>query len=91
MKKDDKGVYKKYVVNDINLDEVDKILNDHITTYSKKFDLFYKICIFEIEFDNIYTAVIETNYYYNIDSDNIKSFLLYYIDSCQLAGYKFIR
>ena len=33
--KDDKGVYKKYVVNKINLDEVDKTLNDHITTYSK--------------------------------------------------------
>ena len=52
---------------------------------------FFIKCIFEIEFENNYTAIIEINYHYNIDINNIKSYLLFYIDSCKLDGYKFIK
>ena len=42
-KKHDKSIYKKYAINNINLDEVDKILNDYVGTHIKK--LFYLLRI----------------------------------------------
>ena len=68
---------------------MDKIFNFYISTHNKKFDIYYIDCELEILFDNNYTANIETNYHYNTDYINIKSYLLFYIDSCELAGYKF--
>ena len=56
---------------------------------NKKFDFYYIDCEFGIQFDKNYTANIEINYHYNTDYINIKSYLLFYIDSCELAGYKF--
>ena len=50
---------------------------------------FFLKCIFEKEFENNSTAVIEINYHYNIDINNIRSYLLFYIDSCKLDGYIF--
>ena len=88
-KKNDKSLYKKYTINNINLDEVDKILNDYIITHNKKFDLYFIICEFKIEFDNNSTTSIETNYFYNIEANNIKSYLLYYSDCFSLQGYNF--
>ena len=32
---------------------------------------------------------MESNYHYNTDYINIKSYLLFYIDSCEINGYKF--
>ena len=34
-KKDDKSIYKKYIIYNINLDEVDKILKDYVSTHKK--------------------------------------------------------
>ena len=34
-KKDDKSIYKKYVINNIKLDEVDKIIKDYVSTHKK--------------------------------------------------------
>ena len=42
-KPDENNIYKKYVINNINLDELDNILNYHISTYNKKFDIFCKM------------------------------------------------
>ena len=39
-KKNDKSLYKKYTINNIKMDEYDKILNDYITTHNKKFDVY---------------------------------------------------
>ena len=88
-KKNDKGLFKKYTNNNINLDEVDKILNDYITTHNKKFDLYFLNCEFKREFDNNFTKNIETIYFYNIDANIIKSYLLCYIDCFSSKGYKF--
>ena len=35
-KTDDKSIYKIYTINNIILDEVDKILNDYVSTHKKK-------------------------------------------------------
>ena len=55
----------------------------------KKFDFYYIDCEFEILFDKNYTANIENNYHYKTDNINIKSYLIFYIDSCEINGYKF--
>ena len=39
-KKNDKSSYKKYTINNINLVEVDKKLNEYVTFHDKMFFLF---------------------------------------------------
>ena len=53
--------------------------------------LIFNILIVNLEYNLIknYTANIETNYHYNTDCINIKSYLLFYIDSCESGGFKF--
>ena len=87
-KKNDDSLYQKYTINTVDLDEVDKTLNDYVTTHNKKFDFYFIICEFVIEFDNNFTANIETNYFYNTDITNIKRYLLYDIYYFTARGYK---
>ena len=82
-KKYDKSIYKKYVINNINLDEFDKILSYYIFHHKKKFDIYFFKCDFQIEFDNNFIAHIEIDYHYNNDTRSIKSYLFFYIDSCE--------
>ena len=88
-KENDKSFYTKYIINNINIDEFDKIFNYYITTHYKKFDFYYIDCEFGIQFDNNYTANIEIHYHYNTDYVNIKNYLLFFIDSCESGGFKF--
>ena len=88
-KENDKRFYTKYILNNINIDEFDKIFNYYITTHNKIFDFFYIDCEFGIQFDNNYTAKIEIIYQYNTQYVNIKKSLLFYFDSCESGGYKF--
>ena len=87
--KNDKCLYTKYIINNVNIDDFDKIFNYYITTHNKKFDFYYIDCEFEILFENNYTANMDINYHYNTEYINIKSYLLFYIDSCEINGYKF--
>ena len=63
----------------IILDDVNKTLDDYISTHSKKFDFYFINCEFKIEVKN----------HYNTAYINIKSYFSFYIDSCESAGYKF--
>ena len=76
-KKNDISLYKKYTINNINLGEVDKILNDYVTIHNKKLYFYLISCEFVIEFDNNFTANIETNSCYNIN--DITKIIIYYI------------
>ena len=87
--KNDKYFYTKYIINNVKINEFDKIFNYYITTHNKKFDFYYIDCEIEILFENNYRANIEINHHYNTDYINIKSYLLFYIDSCVVNGYKF--
>ena len=40
-RENDKSLYKKYTIKNINLDEVDKILNDYVIIHNKKFDCYF--------------------------------------------------
>ena len=64
-------MYKIYTFNNANLDEVNKISNDYISTQNKNFDFYSINCEFVIEFDNNFIANIQTNYFYNTDNINI--------------------
>ena len=72
--KNDKSLYKKQTIININFDEFDKIINDFITIHNIR--LFYSINReFVKDFDNNFTAKKETNCCYNIDDiTNIKKF-----------------
>ena len=88
-KKEDKSLYEIYTINNINFDEVDKILSDYVTTHNKKFYFYLVRCEFVLEFDNIFTTNIQTNYCYNMDDiTKIESYLLYWIDCFKSRGYK---
>ena len=76
-KKNDNTFYIIYTINNIN--EVDKILNDYITTHNEKFVLLIFSCELVIEFDNNFTENIETNSFYNTDIISIKRNFLYNI------------
>ena len=84
----DRSLYKKYTINNINLNDIDKILDDYITIHNKKFNFYFINCEFVIESDNNFIAKNETNYRYNDDITNLKSYLLYYIDCYESRGYK---
>ena len=78
-KKIDKNLYIKYTINNISFDELDKILEDYISTHNKKFAFYLIRCELIIEFDKNFTDKIKTNYYYNTDVINIKRDLIYNI------------
>ena len=40
-KKNDKNFYTKYTINNINIDEFDKIFNYYITFHNEKFDFYF--------------------------------------------------
>ena len=73
----DKNLYIKYNINNISFDELDKILEDYISTHHKKFVFYLISCELIIEFDNNFTANLKTNYYYYTDVNNIKRDLIY--------------
>ena len=88
-KENDKSFFKKYTINNINLDDVNKVLNDYISSHNKNFDFYFINCEFVLEFDNNYITNIETTYFFNIDIIDINGYLLYDIDCFKLKGYNF--
>ena len=87
--KNDKSLYNKYTINNNNVDEVKKSLNDFISIHSKNFDFYCTICEFVIQFDNIFITKIKTKYFYNLDVININRHLLNDIDCFKSTGHKF--
>ena len=86
-KKDDKNLYKKHTINNVNLDQFDKIRNVYIPSHNKYFDFYFNICEIVIEFDNNFIANKKTNYFCNTVIININKYLLYNIDCFISRGY----
>ena len=78
-RKIDKNLYIKYTIINISFDELDKILEDYISTHNKIFVFYLISCELIIEFDNNFTEIIKTDYYYKTDIINIKRGLIYNI------------
>ena len=85
-KENDRSIYNNYVIKNINLDNVDKILNDYVSIHNKKFNLYFIKCNFNITFDN-YTTNIETNFVHYKESYKILIELLFFIDCMKFEGY----
>ena len=77
--KNEKEIYLKYTFNNISLEEVDKMLNDYITTHNEKFDFYLISCDVVIQFDNNFTENIKTDSFCKRDIIIIKRNLLYNI------------
>ena len=77
----------KYVINNVNLDEVDKIINDYVSTHNNKFDFYIIYCDCLIEFDNNFTTNIKTGYIYNTNITSLYKHLLHEIYFFTARGY----
>ena len=58
---------ENYTINNPNLDEIDKLLNDYVTSQNRKFYLYALICDIYLVFDNKFKIHIETYYCLNKD------------------------
>ena len=87
--KNNKYLYTKYIIENINIDEVDDIFDKYINIHNQKFVFYYIDCQFQIKFkDNVF-AKIEINQHFNTDYINIRNYLLFYIDSCRYGNFIF--
>ena len=87
--KNNKYLYTKYIIENIYIDEVDEIFDNYIKNHNQKFVFYYIDCQFQIKFkDNVF-AKIEINQHFNTDYINIKSYLIFYIESCRYGNFIF--
>ena len=88
-KKDDKSIFKKFTINIIILDEVDKILNFYVSTHNQNFCLYFINCKFMVDFDNL-TNKIDMGYCCNLEFYKINMYLLHDINIYVSKGHKFL-
>ncbi len=87
VKHDNKFIYLRYIFNNVNNNNFEKIFNDHITNHNKKFDFYYINCEFQIETNNRLLN-IEINFHHNTDYINLKSYLYFYTESHRIKNFK---
>ena len=86
----DQFIYDEYSINNPNLNDIDKIINNYVTSYSKKFDIYYIKCDFYLVFNDDFKIHIETYYVHNKDYlTKIKINLLSWIEHLKFEGYSF--
>ena len=88
-KENDKSLYKKYTIKNVNLDEFEKLLIDYISTHNKNFYFYFINCESVIEININFIANIKTNYFCNTDIININRYLFHNIDCFKSGGHKF--
>ena len=87
--KNNKLLYTTYIIENIDINEVDDIFDKYINIHNQKFVFYYIDCQFEIKFkDNVF-AKIEINQHFNTEYIDIKNYLLFYIDSCRYGNFVF--
>ena len=86
--KSDNKIYKKITVDNIDLINIEKIINDYLKFYNKKFDKYFVKCIFNIKFDDdIYE--LDTTYVHYKEIYKIVIQLLFFIDVIKTEGKNF--
>ena len=86
VKDDNKFIYFKYVINNVDINNFDKIFNEYITNHNKKFDFYYINCEFQIEYNNRLLN-IEINFHHNTDYINLKCLLFFYTESQNIKNF----
>ena len=86
----DKFFYDEYSINNPNLNDIDKIINNYIIAYNKKFDVYFIKCDFYLVFNDDFKIHIKTDYVHNRDDlTKINICLLSWIENLKLEGYSF--
>ena len=83
----DRSLYYKYTINNITINNINKIFDYYISIQNEKINLYFIKCIFQIQSNNNIIANIEINNHYNSDYINIENYLSLYLNSCQKTGY----
>ena len=87
--KNNKFLYTKYIFNNINIDDIDHIFEKYINIQYQNFVFYFINYQFVIQFKNNIFAIIQINNHLNTEYINIKSYLLFYIDSCEYGNFIF--
>ena len=83
-------IYDEYSINNPNLNDIDKIINNYVTSYNKNFDIYFIKCDFYLLFNNDFGKHIKTNHaHIKNDLTKIKTELLYWIEHLKFQGYSF--
>ena len=83
-------IFDNYSVNNPDLNDIDKIFNNFVCSYNKKFDIYSIKCDFYLVFNNDFKIHIETCYVHNKDDlTKIKTQLLSWIEHLKFEGYSF--
>ena len=90
IKDDNKYICFKYIINNIDINNFDKIFNDYITNHNKKFEFYYINCEFQIEYNNRLIN-IEINFHHNTDYINLKCLLFFYTESQNIKILRSIK
>ena len=86
----DEFIYDEYSINNPNLNDIVKIINNYVTSYNKKFDIYYIKCDFCLVFNNDFGIHIKTHSVHNKDNlTKIKTELLFKLEHLQSEGYSF--
>ena len=86
IKDDNKFLYMKYKINNVDINNFEKIFNNHITNHNKKFDFYFINCEFQIETYNRLIN-IEIKFHHNTDYINLKSYLFFYTESHNIKNF----
>ena len=87
----DRFLYIEYTIDDVNLNNFEKRINEYISYHNTKFIRYLFKLSCELEFNNNFIQIFETKYRSNYESNNMKSLLIIFIDNLSSQGYKFCR
>ena len=87
VKDDNKFIYMRDIFINVEINNFEKIFNDHITNHNKKIDYYYINCELQIETNNRLLN-IEINFHHNTDYINLKSYLFFYTESHRIKNFK---
>ena len=86
----DEFIYDEYSINNPNLNDIDKIINNYVTSYNKKFDIYHIKSDFYLVYNNDFGIHIKTHYVHNKDDlTKIKTELLFQLELLKYQGYSF--
>ena len=86
----DELIYDEYSINNQNLNDIDKIFNNYVISYNKKFDIYSIKCDFYSVFNDDFGIHIKTHYVHNKDDlTKIKTELLFKLELLKYEGYSF--
>ena len=82
-KKYDRGLYYNYKIDNIDLNNINKIFDYYITIHDENFNMYFINCTVQINYNNNMIVNLELNNHYNTDYIDISG----YIKICDRAGY----